>query len=122
MGLTLSTACSSDDGAKGPSGLVSSRAISELSATEASALCDWSLATEGGPGKVTDCGGGNSRVVHTKEECLEDHALISKLSSCVTVTVSDIERCAIESGKDACGDHPECKALNARLDTCAGKD
>jgi hypothetical protein len=117
-------ACTSESAPadEGASGLSRSRTVASLSSEEASSLCDWSLATQGGPGKTTKCGETSSRVVHTKDECLEDVAVITKLAGCYALTVGEVEDCSKEEAADACGASPACDALNARLETCAGKD
>lgn len=118
-------ACSSDDsassGGKGGSGIDTSRSLDSLSSDERSALCDWSLEAQGGAGKVTECGGGESREVHTKQRCLEDMEAISKLADCVKITVAEIEKCSTEEGKGPCEDSATCEDLNQRVESCAGK-
>jgi hypothetical protein len=112
----------SADDERGASGLVRSRAIGSLSDAEADAFCDWSLATQGGAGKKTDCGGGRSKVVHTKEECLDDVRTIRSFASCYAATVGEAEDCSVEEGRATCEKAPTCESLNARLDACAGDD
>lgn len=106
----------------GESGLSRSKTIASLSGEEASSLCDWSLRTQGGAGKVTKCSQTSSQVVHTKDECLEDIEAIKTLASCYALTVGEVEDCSKEEGADACEPSPACDASNARLETCAGKD
>lgn len=108
--------------AQGASGLSRSRTLASLTEEEASKLCAWSLATEGGAGKVTDCGGGRSTAVHTNDECLESLKATRTVLSCYPVTVGEAEDCSAESAKSACTNGPICEAINGRLETCAGKD
>jgi hypothetical protein len=122
LGACDGDASSSEAQRIGASGIDRARGIASLSATEAAALCDWSLATEGGAGKKTDCGGGRSTVVHTKDECLANTESIRTLASCYGVTVGELEDCSTEEGSAPCVDGPKCKDLNARLETCSGKD
>lgn len=119
--LVLAAACSSSssDAQTGASGLARDRSVASLSDAEAAELCDWSLATEGGAGKRFDCGGGESRVVHTRAECLDDVATLKKLEPCYAVRVGELEDCSIAEGKDACGRAPACTTINDRLEACA---
>lgn len=119
-------ACATEAGSapadEGPSGFSRSRSVASLTSDEASRLCDWSLETQGGPGKRTECGAGSSRVTHTKDECLEDIAIITKLAGCYPLTVGEVEDCSKETAADHCGEQPTCNALNERVEKCAGKD
>lgn len=117
-------ACASESRseADGASGFARSRSVASLSAEEAGRLCDWSLATQGGAGKRFECDATSSRVVHTKEECLEDVATITKLADCYAVTIGEVEDCTKEEAADACGRSPSRDALGERLENCAGKD
>jgi hypothetical protein len=121
-------ACASESGTvstaddTGASGLSRSRTVASLTSEEASRLCDWSLETEGGAGKKFECTETSSRVVHTKDECIENVGVISKLSDCYALTVAEVEDCSKEEGADPCGRSRACDALNARLEQCAGKD
>lgn len=115
-------ACSSEPNDPGESGFDRSRTVASLSADEASSLCDWSLEKQGGAGKKTECSETSSRVVHTKEQCLEDVAVITKLSHCYAVTVAEVEDCSKEEAANACGRAATCDALNERLEKCAEQD
>lgn len=115
-------ACTSEAADEGASGFSRSRTVASLSSEEASSLCDWSIQTQGGAGKTTKCDETSSRVVHTKDECIEDVAVITKLSSCYALTVGEVEDCSKQDAADACGSSPACDALNERLEKCAGKD
>ena len=118
----VACASESEPASEGESGLSRSKTVASLSAEEASSLCDWSIATQGGAGKTTKCGETSSRVVHTKEQCLEDVAIITKLASCYALTVGEVEDCSKQEAANACGRSPACDALNERLEKCAGKD
>lgn len=115
-------ACASEPEPAGESGLAPSRTVASLSADEASALCDWSVEARGGAGKTTKCDETSSRVVHTKDECLEDIEIIVTLSSCYALTVGEVEACSKQEAASPCGPSPACAALNERLEACAGKD
>lgn len=117
-------ACASESASEpaSESGLARSRLVASLSSDEASSLCDWSITTQGGAGKTTKCDETSSRVVHTKDECLEDIATITKLASCYALTVGEVEDCSKEEAANACGPSSACDALNGRLEECAGKD
>ena len=114
-------ACASES-SEGGSGLSRSKTIAALSADESASLCDWSITTQGGPGTEFKCDAGSSRVVHTNEECLEDMAVITKLSSCYALTVGEVEDCTKEEAADPCGRSPSCDALEGRLEKCAEKE
>jgi hypothetical protein len=121
--LHLVVACASESSdSQGASGLSRSKTIASLSAEESGSLCDWSLETQGGPGKEFKCDETSSRVVHTRDECLEDMAVMTKLSGCYPLTVGEVEDCTKEEAADPCGRSPACDALNERLEKCAGKD
>ena len=118
-------ACSSstlDGTVAGESGFERSRTVASLTADEADRLCDWSLEKQGGAGKETKCDATSSRVVHTKEQCLEDITVITKLSGCYAVTVAEVEDCSKEEGAAPCTRSAACDALNDRLEKCAGDD
>jgi hypothetical protein len=100
----LTTACGGDSG----SGVDGSKKLSALSQSDARTFCAWALDTLGGPGHVTDCGGGRSREVDELDECIEDFTSFS--SSC-TATISQVEACIEASADDQCGKHPECNVL-----------
>jgi hypothetical protein len=118
----VACASESDSASEGASGLSRSKTIASLSADESAALCEWSITTQGGPAKEFKCDGGSSRVVHTNDECLEDMAVITKLSSCYALTVGEVEDCTREEAADPCGRSPSCDALEEHLEKCAGKD
>lgn len=123
--LAFLPACSDSaesSGAPGASGLSRSRTLASLTEEEASKLCAWSLATEGGAGKVTDCGGGRSTAVHTNDECLESVKAARTVLSCYPLTVGEAEDCSAETANSACTNGPVCEAINRRFETCAGKD
>ena len=120
--VSVLVACSSDDEVVGASGLARDRTVASLSAEEATKLCDWSLAVQGGAGEVTDCGGGVSSVVHTKEECVEDIAVMKRLGSCYAVTVAEVEDCSSEEGNDGCASSSTCKTIEDRLEACAAAE
>jgi hypothetical protein len=113
-------ACASEE--VGESGMARSRAVASLTSYEAEKLCDWSLETQGGAGERFECSETSSRVVHTKDECLEDVAIIKKLAGCYAVTVAEVEDCAEQEGANPCARSAACDALNARLEQCSGKD
>jgi hypothetical protein len=118
-------ACATESSApndEGESGFSRSRTVASLTSEEAGRLCDWSLATEGGAGKEFTCGEGSSRVVHTKDECVEDIGIITKLESCYAVTIGELEDCSKAEGADHCAHSAACDAVNERLEKCAGKD
>lgn len=118
--VACATESSSTPADEGASGFSRSRVVASLSAEEAARLCDWSLATEGGAGKTFACGETSSRVVHTKDECLDDVATLTKLAGCYAVTVGEVEDCSKEEGADACGRSPSCEAIEVRLEKCQG--
>jgi hypothetical protein len=115
-------ACASSTSEEGASGLPRDETVASLSTEEASRLCDWSIGTQGGAGKKTECDATSSRVVHTKDECLEDVAVITKLAGCYAVTVAEVEDCSKEEAAAPCGRSTACDGLNEGLEKCAGKD
>jgi hypothetical protein len=117
-------ACTSTEaeGPRGESGFSRSQTVASLTAEEAGSLCDWSIERQGGAGKEFKCDASSSRVVHTKDECLEDVASITKLSECYALTVGEVEDCTKEEAADPCGQSPACDALNERMKKCAGDD
>lgn len=116
---TESATSSNDEGA---SGFSRSRSVASLDDERAARPCDWSLETQGGAGKVTACAETSSRVVHTKEECLEDIALVRRLADCYAVTVGELEDWSTDERADPCGDSSRCEALEERLEKCDGTD
>lgn len=114
----------SDEGAgASASGLSRSRTVASLSNESKRALSATGPSTpKDGAGKTTKCDETSSRVVHTKDECLEDVTVITKLVSCYALTVGEVEDCSKEEAASACGRSPACDTLNERLETCAGKD
>ncbi|HXI56815.1 MAG TPA: hypothetical protein VNO55_12195 [Polyangia bacterium] len=79
------------------SGLPRSTAISDLTADQQPALCDWWNAKQGGYGQSVDCGGPDPEVTDSDQaECVDG------LSLCDSATVADFEDCANAMGTDLC--------------------
>jgi hypothetical protein len=79
------------------SGLPRSAAISDLTADQQPALCDWWNAKQGGYGQSIDCGGTEPEVTDGDQaECVDG------LSACDSATVADFEDCANAMGTDLC--------------------
>lgn len=100
----------------GQSGISKLKSLQELTDSEASRLCEWSLATEGGAGHLTKCPDGTERQTHTMDRCLENIQLLRELELPCTISVDDAEKCSLETQEDACANSkPTCDRVN----TCA---
>jgi hypothetical protein len=84
-----------------------------LSDAQWEALCDWSIALQGGEGRVWACHDGTV-TTGTTAECL---ALPDALSRNCFVSIGDYEACQQEIAADPCNgfDAPACDALAACL-------
>jgi hypothetical protein len=87
----LVTACGSDEPtSESESEIDRSVELSALTESEHAILCEATLAAQGGPGEVFDCGDGSSFTNNTMAECLAE---LESLSNCDLV-VGDVEDCA----------------------------
>jgi hypothetical protein len=108
-----------DDGAvegDGPigtsSGVPRNIRLMDLSAAQASVLCDWTNLKQGGYGRITTCPSGSVQSTNQSNlACVNNTSALG--GRCVGVTVGNIEDCANATGTDLCKfeSAPECVAV-----------
>jgi hypothetical protein len=84
-----------DGGGGDNSGVDRNKFIDELTETEVRAVCEWSIAKQGGPG-VKQCNEGMI-TVNTVEECIADYS-----AGAIHCQISLVEDCMTSLNGDAC--------------------
>lgn len=97
LGMFL-VACGGGGGSDG-SGVDGDKAITDLTPSEVTAICEWGIEVSGGEGYTEDCGTWEYSV-QTVAECEADYGNIP--AACSTVTVAELEACMDEVGADPC--------------------
>ena len=96
VSCALAAACGGDDDGSGVDG---GKAVTELSADEVSALCEWAIDVQGGENHSEDCGDFTIET-GTVAECEAEYAGIP--ASCSSVTVAELEDCVNAIADDPC--------------------
>jgi hypothetical protein len=91
--------CGGDDGGD-TSGVDQAKPITDLSTSEVTTFCQWSIDVQGGAGHETDCGDGVTVTVNTQAECEAEYAQIP--TGCSTVTVAEMEACVDALAAEPC--------------------
>lgn len=99
LSCSFLAACGGDDGPADSSGVDGDKAITDLTASEVSAVCEWGVEVSGGEGYTEDCGDFDY-TVETVAECEAGYASIP--AACSTVTVAELEACIEAVGADPC--------------------
>jgi hypothetical protein len=111
-----SISCGSSGGPGDSSGVPRSATVGSLSSTDATTLCDWVNAKQGGYGRTVTCSDGSTRTTDTDQAiCVAgSHAA---QTACPTLTVGETEDCANAIGSDLCAisTASACAAVSACL-------
>jgi len=104
-------------GAGASSGLSRTATVKSLTSAQATTLCDWQTAKQGGYGRSVTCADGSMQSTDPDQAtCVSAVSLVGSL--CPTLTVGDVEDCADASQTDLCSF--DTQAGCAKVRACIG--